>query len=352
MNRSAAALLVLALAPQVSCNSKKICGPYLSMNLPGVTKVDRCDVELTSDFGIGGETTATGADFVKAIGGSGFELGRDAASTYGDADHMQYFRKDGVVFFMFTNLSKRESGATFFNIYPTPRQPTTWLPQASWEKVASIAADRQALIARLGSVADLVKSAAKAPKQCDGSLAALDPALAKSGKTVLLNLDASDFRGPKAERYSRGPEPFPVARKDGDTFNSPYSTKVSTLLEERAPLDEIAERRVMPVISITEYHAPKLDHNTDPAAIFHNFTGGDAKFDVVVVDLKERTVLCRSSASAKSSDTLDVTQYTRKNRSGEVQDVSVSSYENEDLAGNISKAAFVALGKMSPAFAR
>ncbi len=352
MRRLIAVLLVLALAAQVSCKSKTVCGPYASMNLPGVTRIDRCDVELSSDYGIGGETTATGADFVKAIAGSGFELGRDAESTYGEAKDMQYFRKGGVVYFMFTNLKKRDSGATFFSIYPTPRQPKTWLPEASWEKASSLDADRQALIARLGGVADLVKGSARAPKQCDGSLVALDPALAKSARTVLINLDASDFRGPKGARYARGPEPFPAVRSDADAFNSHYSTKLSTLLEERIPIDEVAERRVVPFLSITQYHAPKVDHDATPGAVVQLFTGGDAKFDVVVVDLKERTVLCRSSAAAESSEKLDVTRLTRKNSSGEVQGVSVSSYENEDLAANISTAAFVALARMNPAFAR
>jgi hypothetical protein len=265
---------------------------------------------------------------------------------------MQYFRKGGATYFMFTNLSKRDNGATFFSILPKPHDPKTWLPEASWQKVVSAQADRKALIERLRGVAEILKGSAKAPKQCDASLAALDPALAKTATTVLLNLEASDFVGPKAPRYARGPETFPAPRDDNDTFHSQYSEKVATLLEERAELDAIADRRVIPVVRITEYHAPKVDHDADPKAIFKLFTPGDAKFEVAVVDLKERTVLCSTTASAKSSDKLDATTETRRNGAGAVMGVTVYSYEALDLAGNISRAAFLALGKMSPAFAK
>lgn len=346
MHRSTV-LLLLALAPQVACKGK-VCGPYVSMKLPGVTEISRCDPSPDIPGGIDGVTTASWPEFVKALSASGFELGRDAKSTYGEAKSIQYFRKDGSTYYMLVDLQPRpKGGGSYFGI--KPGEPQKWLPEASWEKLASAREDRKALIERLRGVSAIVEASPKAPKQCDGSLVALDPTLAKTANRVLLNLDSGGFGDPKAPRESRGPESFPKEREDNGN-HSQYNEQVYRLVPERQQLDELAERRVVPVIKMTKYQAAKVDHDPESKSPLNLFRGGVAAFDVAVVDLKERRVLCRSSAWAESSKHLKVSKTTVRRGDGSIASEYVNSNEDLDLANNISRAAFATLATRNPAF--
>lgn len=329
------------------CKGKSVCGPYQAMNLPGVTKIDRCDVEPTSGYGIGGETTASGADLVKAIGASGFEIGRDGGGTVGEQREKVYIRKDGQAYYLFTNLKPRPGGNNFFSIVPAP-EPKRWLPEASWQKLLTARADRQALIDRLRAVRPLLADP-KAPAKCDASLGSLDPELAKAPKAVLVNLDSRDVMGRDA---GRGPALFadPI-----ETADEEYKATVEKLVAFRADIDRIAARRVVPMLTITEYRPLKKTGESKPGDTFEFVSGGEAKFDVAVVDLKEQRVLCRSKGEASLVDKSKGPPKgapTLKGKNGKETAVWLETIKDVDLEPKIHAAAFAELGKMSDAFAR
>jgi hypothetical protein len=153
-------------------------------------------------------------------------------------------------------------------------------------------------------------------------------------KDIVVNLDASNFRGAGAARYSRGPE----------LFSQRYDEKIASLLKERAELDALAGHHVFPVIRITDYHAPKVDKTYASVGMF---TGGDAKFDVAVIDLEKQTLLCRGAAEAKSSTTLKATTFTSQGSGGTTETVGVSAGAYADLAQNITRAALAAVDAMT-----
>ncbi|APR81939.1 Hypothetical protein A7982_07288 [Minicystis rosea] len=329
------------------CKKKSVCGPYLAMNLPGVTKIDRCEVEPTSGYGIGGETTASGADLVKAIAAGGFEIGRDGDGAIGEQLHRVYIRKDGQAYYMFTDLKPRPGGNNFFSIVPT-HEPKSWLPEASWQTLLTARADRQALIERLRAVRPLLADP-KAPAKCDASLGTLDPELAKAPNAVLVNLDARDFMGRNA---GRGPALFvdPI-----ETDDEEYRAKVQKLVALRADIDRIAARRVVPMLTFTEYRPVKKSGESKPGDTFDIVSGGEAKFDIAVVDLKEPRLLCRSKGEASLVDKAKGPPKgapTLKGKNGKGTTMWLETIKNVDLNPKIQAAAFAELGKMSDAFVR
>ena len=353
MRRALALTLgLLTLATLAGCKKKSVCGPYLAMNIPGVTKIDRCDAEPTSDYGIGGETTATGAELVSAIAASGFEIGRDGESRFGDNNHRVFFRKDGATYLMFTDLRQRQGGANFFSI--TPERGAllrAWVPEASWQKLVTARADRRAFIESLRPLRDVLGKSAGAPAKCDAALDSLDPKLADAPKSLLVNLDSRDFKGRDA---GRGPATFTNPEWDE---NVEYSAKVSRLLTWREEIDRAAARRVVPVLVITDYVPVKTKEPPAGDRIRISWvSGGEAKFDVFVVDRRENRILCRSRAEAKIGSKAPKPKNAPKLQRPDGKSVEVwlegLSPEDMDLSAKIAEAAKAELARMSPVFAR
>jgi len=342
-----APFFLVGLLALTGCKGKTVCGPYEAMNLPGVTKIDRCDPEPTSADGIGGETTASGADFVKAIAASGFELGRDGDGTADAQQTMMYFRKGGATYFMFTDLKPRPGGDNFFSIIPKHGVPKTWLPEAEWQRLSTTRADRQALIDRLGAARGFLDANPKAPATCDGALGSADPALAKAPTSVIVNLDSRDFKG---RDDGRGPGLFTEAVLD----EQESSAKVSKLVAARAEVDRIAARRVVPVLVVTEYQPLKRTSPPKAGDPVTFVTGGEAKFDVAVVDLEGRRVLCRSKGEASLIDKSKGPPKgapTLERANGDKVSMWLEGVKKSDLDSEITSAAKTVLAKMSPVFA-
>ncbi|AKT43557.1 hypothetical protein [Chondromyces crocatus] len=339
-----AGALLLACA---GCEKPSVCGPYATMNLPGVTQVDRCDADPSSDYGISGETTADGSALVKAIAQSGFELGRDGKTPFEHAAKRQHMRKDGTTYAMFTDLGKRPSGANYFSIQQD--KVRSWVPEESWQKVQTSDAARQTLIDKLRGTSALLDATPSAPEKCAGSLDALDPTLASEPRKLLVNLDARDFR----EAGAHGPSIF-LARVEKERRS--YE-QLDQLVAEREEIDRLAARRVVAIVKATEYQPVKdSSKSTLPSSRdqVRFVTGGDAKFVVAVVDLKENRILCRSKGEASVVDRSKtaknapvITQPDGKQVAFNVQDVT-----NVNLDTKIAEAARAELARMSPAFAR
>ena len=343
-----APFFLVGLLALTGCKGKTVCGPYEAMNLPGVTKIDRCDAEPTSDYGIGGETTASGADFVKAIAASGFELGRDGDGTADAQRTMVYFRKGGATYFMFTDLKPRPGGDNFFSITPKNGAPKTWLPETEWQRLSTTRADRQALIDRLGAARGFLDANPKAPATCDGALGSADPEIVKAPTSVIVNLDSRDFKGRSA---GRGPGLFTEAVLDEQ---EEASAKVSKLVAARAEVDRIAARRVVPVLVVTEYQPLKGTSPPKAGDRVEFVTGGEAKFDVAVVDLEKRQVLCRSKGEASLIDKSKAPPKgapTLERASGQKVTMWLEGVKKTDLDSEIASAAKTELAKMSPVFA-
>jgi hypothetical protein len=300
-----------------------------------VTKIDRCSVEE----GIWGETTAKPEAFVAAFKAAGFELGRDGASP-DYADHWLYVRKGATEYRVdlefLSGGDNREN--PFFSI--SADKAKEWLPEATWQSIQNLPAQRDKLIERWRGVADVIGN--KAPKECP-ALGDLDPAMRKAPTSFLLNIDAGDLAGTPEQRFARGPELF--------AFTLPEKLERSNMkdvIEAKAKLDALGARRIVPVIRMTKYDAPSVPSGIN---ILGTFTPGKATFEVAVVDLVDKKLLCRSKAKAASSETIEATTYTRTAADGHIEDVSTSANAAGDLAKNIETAAFAELAKMSPAFA-
>lgn len=346
MRRTLTAAL-LALTGLAGCRNQSVCGEYATMNLPGVTKIDSCDANPKSEGGLGGETTASGEDFMKAIGSSGYELGRDGDSTFGNARTMLYFRNAGQTYFMFTDLKPRGSGNNYFSIGPKP-QPKNWLPEAAWQKVLARRADQKVVLERVGKLGELLKSNTKAPAICAEALESLDPNLAKSAKNVLVNLDSRELRG----KDGRGPATLRDSLATDDD-STEYGSKLSVLVAAREEIDRLAARRILPVVSITDYVAASQG-TPKPGDLIRFVSLGAAKFEVAIVDTKEGRVLCRTKAETETPKTPPKNAPTLKGKDGKEIAIWMESVTDKDLSVDqkISVLARAQLAKMSPAFAQ
>lgn len=310
-----------------------MCEPFTSVGLPQVTRIDRCDAE-----GIGGETTAKPEAFVAAFAAAGYEIGRDVAEP-DYADDWVRVRKGGVTYRVTSTFEKVEQREQpYFSI--SRDEPRKWMPEATWQGIQTVPAARDKLLEKWRTVANLANN--KAPKTCP-ALGDLDPAMTAAPSSFLLNLDSGDLAGRPEQRYSRGPELF-----SGQVPDKMYSTNMDDLVKWKANLDALAARRIVPVIRITKYDAPSVPSGYN---VMGTFTPGKATFDVIVVDLAERRVLCRSKSKAESSETIEATTTTRTSESGTIEEISTTANAAGDLASNIEKAAFAELRKMSPTFA-
>lgn len=98
---------------------------------------------------------------------------------------------------------------------------------------------------------------------------------------------------------------------------------------------------------VTRYEAPSVPSS---ASIMGTFVPGAASFEIGVVDLVDRKLLCRSKGKAESSATIEATTTTYYRPDGSISPTSTSADATGDLAHNIRIAAFAELAKMSPAF--
>lgn len=112
------------------------------------------------------------------------------------------------------------------------------------------------------------------------------------------------------------------------------------LVFDRTALDDLAKIRMLRILQVTSYEAPQVQEKSKGLAGSIFFTGGHASFDVGVVDLVEKKVLCRGKGEAKSSEDIEVT----RNADGGL----IGNPGGEDLGRNIDRVARAALGKMSP----
>lgn len=340
--RLAAVVLLVSLP---ACRGKTVCGPYRSMNLPGVVKVDGCDVEPDSRNGLAGETTATGAELLQAIAAEGFELGRDGDAPFGPQRDDHFVRREGVTYRFNAALSKRPSGANFFYIVPDRRQLKSWVPEASWQRVVTLAAARAALVDRFRRAGDLATSAEGVPAVCGATIGELDPALAKDGASPLVNATSTEFKG----AAGHGPRTFDI-RSDYDP-DKDYSAPLSRLIEVRTEIDRLAARRVVPVLVIKEYKPVK---RSEGLPTFVLVSGGEATFAVAVVDLEANRVLCHATAAASITDKSAKPPKdapTIKGKDGKVTAVWLEEAKEANLDLKISSVVDAQLARMSSVFA-
>ncbi|MGE0401913.1 MAG: hypothetical protein AB7T06_34740 [Kofleriaceae bacterium] len=304
-----------------------MCAPFTELQLPSITRLDWCtSTELT------GETTASPEEFAKAFEAAGYEAGRDAQDMNIAKDHM-WFRRGDVAFSM---SARFEGSPARKNPYFSIRRdtPKKWLPESAWQAHESTPAAKRKMVAALRVAGELFTADAKAPKKCP-SLAELDPMLATAARSVIVNLEGRYFQGDKG----RGPDLF-----DGDlTFAS-----MEEASKEGEYFEQVGARRIVPVARITSYDAPVA---TDSGVRAGEFKPGSAAFDVGVVDLVEKKILCRSSATAESSGTIRGVTTTYKNADGSTQSSSAGADADGDLGRNMRAAAFAELATMSPVFA-
>lgn len=305
-----------------------MCPPFTELKLPSITRLDRCDGnDLT------GETTAKPEAFAAAFGAAGYEMGRDTNEPKYTKDWM-YFRRKDDVFMMSSKFERSENRESPF-FYIKRDKPRKWLPEATWQAVLTFPGERDKLLASYRGIADIFTAEARAPKQCPPIA---DDAMTSS-PTLLVNLDSSDLAGNKQHRFKRGPELF--AKGPPAEYES-FDENVA----RRAELDTLRPRRIVPVMRVTTFKDPVVPGLN----VTGTFTPGSAAFEIGVVDLAEKRVLCRSRGKAANSETIEATTTTYKRPDGSVESMSTSAPAHEDLAKNMRRVAFAELAKMSPAF--
>jgi hypothetical protein len=335
MKRCAAALVALVLTP--GCKAR-VCEPWKPLDLPGITSIDRC-----YDSHIGGETTASADDFVRALEAKGFTAGRALDGTIANQRSWITFVKSGdpSMYRMPAGfgVAKGKSGTDHFFLETTTKDER-WIPEATWKRLPTIDMDRKALTAKLAAAVQLFADAKGAPERCDDAVLAREPALVAKKASLLARSDSLGLAGWPAEprSYLTPATPAPGAAKSAADLDS---TDVASLARDRAELDELSGARLWPILRVTSYEAPKMKGISPGARIlgFGTFTGGRATLDVGVVDLVEHRVLCRAKTEARSSDEIKVSQTD----SGSV----LGSPGDADLADNIDHAARASLGRMS-----
>ncbi|MEO6772472.1 MAG: hypothetical protein ABI467_05545 [Kofleriaceae bacterium] len=306
--------------------SKKLCEPWRSWGLP-VDHVERCD-----DTEIHGRTSAAPADIVTKLEAHGLVAGRLVDGDYRTASSWIYFTKKGEPATALKMPARFDRD--FFIERTSANFGDRWMPEATFAGLHALPAARETVMARFAPLATLFDAAGAVPARCDDAVLATDPTLAKTRSAFLVNLDSSTYT--KAKPYARGPESIPPARDAHDLEHE----DVHRLLSDLEQLRQAAATRFVAAIRITDYVAPEVQNSARGGHFNDTFTRGSAKFELKLIDLQTKQIVCGTKGEATSSETLAVT------RSGESQ----YSAEAIDLALNVSQAAAVELARLSPRF--
>lgn len=268
---------MLAVVAVLSGCEKKLCGPYAHMNLPGVTRVERCDER----DGVSGETTATPQEILGALRDAGFEAGRNGASGYTLVNRTVFVRKDGATFQLPMAPSSPPSGASRFSLSPETAKLEKWIPEDEWAQVGDPVEEQRHVLAALASLRPLLESGAKAPSTCAEAL----PAELATGP--IINLEWME----SGKEAARGVLSEPVrllARRSA-------SMSAQEALTWSRELRALSAQKIAPFIRVTRYVATSGTGDSTMRFV----SGGEADFEVLIVDRAQQRVLCRAAASAR-----------------------------------------------------
>lgn len=302
---------VLVLCVVAACGKGgEICEPFSGAKLPGITKIDEC-----TDHSFFGETTATVEQWQSAFAAAGWEVGRDRAAT--DTGNWFYIRKGEVSYRIGASfgMSKTRKNPAFY--ITSGSSLVKLVPESEWRKLASLEADAKTLGDSYAWLDAAVANTSDAPATC-GAL--IDPSIADAPHSLVQLRDGAVTTN---QLFAKGVR---------------VNETTESMIARRKELDSMLARRMLPVIRVTSYTAPRIPRGTGPNGTFEP---GGAKFEVAVVDAKDKKVLCKSRASAGSSGTLEAT----------IIRGAASADVDADLQNNMREAAFRELATMTTAYA-
>ncbi len=246
---------------------------------------------------------------MRALEAKGFTAGRQTDGTYRNQQSWVIFMKsDDPSFYKMPSDVGHRGGKSYEFFFDKQSKSPNWIPEATWKGLSTLDADRAALATKLAAAAQLFADTKSAPERCDDAVLAQDPALntpvlGAKKQSFLLDTDLHGIAGWPAESraYTTGAAPKP-REKPSEPLES---RMISDLVFDRSALDDLSKIRMLRVVRVTSYEAPRVtSKDTNKESPIDFFIGGRAAFDVGVVDLTERKVLCRGKGEAQSSKSI------------------------------------------------
>jgi len=282
------ACLSFSLLVSLGCETE-ICEPFTKANLPGITKVGRCDDQTLS-----GETTASAQELADALSAAGFERGRNKQYTVDGSREFWLFRYEGKFYRLSTEdpVKDPKRDNPFFTIGVETASTVEWIAEDAWQAAIEPEKRRKAVLEQVKMAAEVLRGADELPSSCPSDLEKRDEVLAATARRLLVNSDSVDYR---SKEEARGPDTGLATIEVGEQM------LLSELLKQTEVVEQIAQRRVVPAIVLKEFVAPEKDKNgKDGGKGRYEEDRGQAVFDVGIVDLETKAVLC-GTADVKAS---------------------------------------------------
>jgi len=301
----------------------RVCKAWAGWDIPQLKSVDTC-------YGgeLAGTTAATEAAFKRPFEERGLARGYPASARLGEKDPWTYMFKAGEPHqYKFSFHPGKEKSEFVLSESATQ---SDMLSEADLKQVVTLPEDEAAYDQRLANldVPRLFDAADKAPARCtDEDIVSREPGIASRSTFVMLNVDALANKGEKRRGIPGNYEARSQEALGKEALGS--------LLRERRSFDQRVAMRIVPAFRVTAYREPSK--RGSEAAGINVGLKGEVQIAIAAIDLKEKRVLCRTSARATNS--------------GSFKGTADGDAFAADLRDNLEAAAVVAIRAANPKLA-